>query len=442
MKAGKGIIAVIQVSVLIFFLAACFSSMEYTPEMDETVGAPKKENSTTVTLRLMTFASLYKEGMKEVEKSLIADTGISLDITKVPDGEQGNVIFRIGFATKDLPDLEIYYANVGEYRKFGNPDEIFLDQTNSEWIKNFDKDTWKDQMALNDRFYVAPYAGSSVLGVMYNKKVFSKLGIMIPVDYTGFLNACEKIKAAGIVPFYISGKDSWTTMLLPWLAGTQNYTADFISDLNDNKVKFKDFTALKDGFDKLLEIKNKGYINKNYLTATNNDAQKALVDGTAAMYLNYSMVMDAMQTKFPSRITDISFFSFPFEGNGEDVVGVAPPYGIFGLKGKNDATIQRFIDYFESVPIQIKYFSAEGGIPSIKGVASSKYIPAVSDAKAYIDSGRANLIWSAGLAYGYGNVGALTLDLLMGSKKPEQILDLINDEFERNARNQRNPKFN
>ena len=44
------------------------------------------------------------------------------------------------------------------------------------------------------------------MGVMYNKDVFTKVGVQPPKNYADFLAICDKIKKAGITPIYEAGK--------------------------------------------------------------------------------------------------------------------------------------------------------------------------------------------------------------------------------------------
>ena len=437
------IIALIMVSMVVSLIACGSTTPASLKTSQSTAATNTADIKKPVTLKTLMFAQYYnRAGFQAVLKDLTAETGINLDITQVPDGEQGNIIYRTRFVTNDFPDIMFFYSGAGELKKYGNPEEIYLDQTNAEWTKNYDKEKWVISQAIDGVFYAAPFDGVLAVGTLYNKKVFSNLGISVPQSYKEFIAACEKIKAAGKIPLYISGKDGWTTMLPAWLAGSYGMTPDYIEKINTNKIKLKDNTIQKDSLVKLLDIKTKGYINKDFLSATWDNAQKALAKGDCAMYINLTNTMDSIVQKYPDKADDIGLFAFPYLGGGKDIVGTTGTNGLYAIKGKNQDAAQRFVDYFESIPVQNKFFEVQGGIPAIKGVTKTMLSRAELDGKALIDAGKALPMWGTGFKYSIGDFGALTQYLLAGGKTPEQVLDDVDKEFQKNAKAQKDPNFN
>jgi raffinose/stachyose/melibiose transport system substrate-binding protein len=191
----------------------------------------------------------------------------------------------------------------------------------------------------------------------------------------------------------------------------------------------------------MLEIKEKGYVNKDYMSTTWDNAQQALAEGKAAMYVNLSNTMDELIKKYPDKVDDLGMFAFPFKGNGEDIVGLTGTNGIFAFKGEKEEAAMRFINYFESIPVQNKYFGNQGGIPAIIGVTETKLSKAELDGKALVDAGKANAMWGTGLKYGFGDFGALCQDLLTGKKTSDQVLESVNSEFQKNAKSKADENF-
>lgn len=446
MRNLKRLIAVISILALAVSLVACGAAQQTDTNESKTDSQPTaaatKGTPEPVTLSTLMFTQYFNDaGFQAVLKDLTAETGITLDITQVPDGEQGNTIFRTRFATNDYPDLMFYYAGSLVAKETGDPAEHFVDQSNADWTKNYDKKAWDLSQSVNGTYYAAPYRGALVLGVIYNKKMFSEQGLEAPKNYDEFMAACEKFKSAGKTAFYISGKDGWTTMLLPWLGGSYGYTEDYVSQINTNKVSLKENLMQKEALVKLLEIKENGYINSNYMSDGWDNAQTALANGEAAMYINLSNTLDEISKKYPDKVADLGMFAFPFKGNGEDIVGVTGTSGIYAIKGKNEEAAMRFINYFQSIPIQNKFFGAQGGIPAIKGVTETKLTPGELDGKALVDAGKAYPMWSTGLKYAFGDYGALCQDLIIGAKTPDQVLESVDNEFKKNAKSQADENF-
>ncbi len=81
---------------------------------------------------------------------------------------------------------------------------------------------WKDTInpgalsiyAYKGKQYGVPW-DMGMIGVWYNKDLFTKAGISAPpATWADFLADVSKLKAAGIVPLAIAGKDKWPSMHL------------------------------------------------------------------------------------------------------------------------------------------------------------------------------------------------------------------------------------
>jgi multiple sugar transport system substrate-binding protein len=95
-----------------------------------------------------------------------------------------------------------YYAKRG----------LFEDLTN-DWAKNgWDKTyaSTKEASSYEGKQYAAPTVYYS-WGMFYRKDLFQKVGIASePKTWNEFLDDCKKLKAAGIAPIAVAGRDAWT----------------------------------------------------------------------------------------------------------------------------------------------------------------------------------------------------------------------------------------
>ncbi|MBP1992192.1 ABC transporter substrate-binding protein [Paenibacillus eucommiae] len=403
-------------------------------------GTATSQPAAKVKLKVIGHASWFKSGWEAILKDA-EEHGFELIVEKVPDTEAGNDLIKTRFATKDLPDILLYRPRAIT-KDFGNPDDVVVNQENQPWMANFPKDSWKGALdEANGNFYAAPYWGSSVAGVLYNKKVFASLNLEIPKTYEEFLAVCEALKNGGKTPVFYSGKDAWTLQLLPFTYASKKGYTDLAADINTNKAKFTQYDNMKNGMLTLLDLKNKGYINKDYLSDTYDNAEQAVATGTAGMYHMSTWMMDDIVKKFPEHVEDIGFFIMPLDGNDKDIAPVFAPQGMYVVKGPNQEAAQRFVNYFESIDTQNLYFSSEGGIPLIKGVTKTKLTPAELEGKKVIDEGRGIANWETSFNYSYGDLGSALQDVLVGTKTPEQALSGFDKEFLKNAKANNDPNF-
>lgn len=398
-----------------------------------------------VKLKAIIYASWAKEGLTAVLKDAADKIGVELEIEKVPEGTDGANLVKTRFATNDKPDLLFFHPGLNESQGLGKAEDLMVSQEDQPWIQNFDKDAWMGSMDSNGKFYGAPYGGANVGVVLYNKKLFQSLNLQIPTNMDEFWKVSEAIKAAGKTPVFLSGKDSWTLQLPTLLSQARPEQLEFQKKLYAGEAKYTDFTLQKTGLTFLKDVIDKGYVNKNFLSDTYDNAQKALASGDAGMYLMATWVMTDIATKYPDQVNDIGAFVMPYAGDGSDVGGVFAPNQIYVLKGPKQEAAQKFVNYFESVDTQNLFFSNEGGIPAIKGVTETKLTDAEKDAQQMIDDSKiANVYVSLGAgypSYAAGDLAALSQDLAAGGKTPDQVLEAEQKEFVKSAKAKNDPNI-
>jgi len=436
-------------------LAACAGAKNNgnaTNTPTESTAAPTTENASPsappekITLKALMHTSWLKGGMEAVLKDSAEKVGITLEIEKLPEGADGDNLIKTRFATNDKPDLLFFYGGVNEGYGLGKPEEQFVSQEDQPWMANFDKKVWTGAFDSAGTFYAAPYGGSNMAVMLFNKKVFESLSLQIPTTMDEFWAASEVISKAGKVPVYLSAKDAWTLQIPTHQSGAaQADLQELTNKVFSNKATFSNFDAQRQGMTFLKEVVDKKYVNKDYLSDTYDNAQKALANGDAAMYPMATWVMTDIAAKYPEQTNDIGAFLIPFNGGGKDVAGVYAPNAMYVVKGSNQEAAQKFVNYFESVETQNIYFGAEGGIPAIKGVTNTLLTPAELDAQKFGEEGKAaptGVNPSEGIpAYGYGDYPAFLQDLVAGAKTPEQVQEAEQKELVKNAKAKDDPNF-
>ena len=118
---------------------------------------------------------------------------------------------------------------------------------------------------MGDELYGAPITGSTGGGILYNRKVYEKLGLQVPKTWAEFMANNAKIKAAGIDPVIQTYQDTWTSQLFV-LADFHNVAAadpGWAEKYTAGQVKYAQEPAVK-GFQRLEEVHKAGYENKDF----------------------------------------------------------------------------------------------------------------------------------------------------------------------------------
>lgn len=448
MKAGlKSVLSLLLIPVFILSFTACGGSATPPDSSNSTAAAStsaSQKPKEVVPLKVTMFVDWYLQGWQAIEKDVNDNAeklGFKLDFDKIASGDQGTLVLKTRAATEDFPDV-LCYPGVNTIEKDLHISDKLADLTDAEWAGNYDASFLSGgQYTKDGKLYGAPLGGITIPGVFYNKKVFNDLGINIPNTWEEFLAVCEKVKTAGKVPIFMAGKDTWTVQIFN-IMGLQREIKgkdpmQFAKDLNENKVNITSFSLFKDSFAKLKELKDKGYFQKNWLSDSYDAQQKAITDGSAAMVINATWILDEIIKKYPEQINDIGAFTVPFDG--DDPVGAWTPNAIFAFNtSKNAEAAKTFINYFESVDTQNKYFAAQPGISAMKGLSLDAVSSSAKDLYSLFTApGRGQINWqSAGIQPDIGSIPDFSMAALVSGKTPDQLLQEMRKAMEKSAKAQ------
>jgi raffinose/stachyose/melibiose transport system substrate-binding protein len=226
---------------------------------------------------------------------------------------------------------------------------------------------------FDNKTYGVPF-DIGMVGFWYNKALFKKAGIAEPpATWNALLDAVRKLKAAGVAPIAIAGKDKWPEMY--WWA----YLSMRIGGLNALKqaAASNDFTgpAFIQAGEKLKELAalspfQQGFQNAGY------DAP----GGEAAWMGNAKAGMELMGQWAPTQQgasgkgigSDLGFFPFPTveggQGAATEVFGGGGGYAV--RKGAPQAAVD-FLKFFSTPEQATKLVASQAFLPVVKGTESA-----------------------------------------------------------------------
>ena len=143
-------------------------------------------------------------------------------------------------------------------------------------------------------------------GILYNKKIFEEHGWKIPQTWSELMNLCDEIQAAGLQPFTMGFKDTWTC-LAPWNGLAVDLApSDVCRQVNQGKTLYGELCEVAEKMLQLLSYGPKDPFAYNY-----NDACTAFARGEAVMYPIGSYAVPQIQSVNP----DMEIDSFVFPGS-------------------------------------------------------------------------------------------------------------------------------
>lgn len=323
----------------------------------------------------------------------------------------------------------------------GQKDQDMIDAGQLMDLTDKISDTVKTQMAasLDSATYDGKIYGVPTTvqpgGIWYSKDLFAQAGITeAPTTWEELMDACQKLKDAGIDPIAVGAKDAWPAAhWYYWLS-----LRICSPDVYDESMTNKDFSAecWTAAGEKLQELNDAGYFNEGYLTTT---AQQG-ASSSAGLLANHKAAMELMGTWEPGVLKDLTpdkqpmadlgFFAFPSVegGEGEEgaLMGAATSFGV--NPEAPDIAID-FVNEMAEKEWQDKYATAFSTIPanaesqadvedeSLAGLIEA--LNASDGMKLWMDS---SLGANIGTALNTGVV-----NMLSGTGTPEDIVKAMND---------------
>ncbi|AIQ11656.1 ABC transporter substrate-binding protein [Paenibacillus durus] len=297
---------------------------------------------------------------KLVAKFNEANPNIVVTQVNPPDAE---TVLKTRAAKKNIPDV----VGIGATDTFKSlaTGGLFEDLSSDPVVKNIQPayaDMLKNYTA-NNQLNGVPFAANAN-GVIYNKAMFAEVGAEVPKTWDEFIAVAEKFKAAGKNAFYITLKDSWTTLPAFNALSSSIVGIDFYGQRQAGSAKFAG--TINEVAQKQLQLTE--YAQKDIFGKTYNDGNVAFAKGEAAMYLQGVWAIPEIQKANPS--IDLGVFVLPATNDPSKnklVTGVDTLLAV-SKTSKHPAEAKKFIEFMLQPESVTQYITEQKAFPTITGV--------------------------------------------------------------------------
>lgn len=396
MKVTQVLFKGIALVMLLGLLAACVAPA--APAAPAAAPAAGGETAAT-TVEPVTLSLLIDDNEASTAKSkafsdayMALHPNVTISIETRPGGTEGDNIVKTRLATGEMPD--VFYYNSGSLLQALNPAETLVDLSGEPWIGNL-AESFLPTVSSGDAIFGVPYETAMGGGILYNKKVYEKLGLKVPTTWDEFVANNEAIKAAGIAPVIATFGDTWTSQLFV-LADFYNVQAaipTFAQDFTANKVKFATTPAALAGFQHMEQGFKDGWWQQDYATAKFEQGLKMLADGTGAHYPMLTFALSTVAANWPDQVKDIGFFAQPGTDAAKNGATIWMPAAAYIPKTSKNIDVAK--DYLGFMASKEGTDALTAGVAPtgpyvIKGATlPDDVLPAVKDVAAYIDANKA-----------------------------------------------------
>ncbi|WP_159888417.1 ABC transporter substrate-binding protein [Paenibacillus puerhi] len=328
---------------------------------------------------------------------------------------------RVRLSANNVGDVLMIPSNIAtqDLGKFFAPVNDTVDKLGDLYFKN---------IKAHDGKIYGIVSGVSTEGIVYNKKAFEKAGITsIPKTLDEFYAACEKLKAAGLVPIYINNgaqwpMKQWGEVLVPFMSGKANY----LDEMVNTDEPFKVDNEFGNGFTIVRTLKEKGYVEKDLYSNVWEASKGEVATGKAGMYFLGNWVINQI-IGAGAKSEDIGFFPFPYDNSGK--LNAPLNYDYFygvSVASKNQETAKAWIEFMVA---EAGYVEASGYIPPQKSKE-----PALAQLKEY-KSFNPNFIENVATSSKWNDTGNTAKIDFFGGKYIQKVLEAKDLKTELDALN-------
>jgi raffinose/stachyose/melibiose transport system substrate-binding protein len=338
------------------------------------------------TLRLVGVA----DQQKPIELLTKAYTKTRFNLSFAPT-DQVQTSVRTQLGAGNAPDVHVVFPGNGSAMSMAQIAQagLLADLSDQAWAKRIPAGL-KPAFQHDGKTFIYA-AGSSVIGAVYNKKVFEEAEVEPPTTWSEFLEVCEKIKKKGKVPIALGAQTPWVTQLITYALVPSTVYAG--NPKFDEQMKAGSATFAGSGWVQALEmyldLQKRGFFNDNPNGTTFEQQTAMVATGKAAMAIQVSAVLPDFR-KQASGQDDLGMFPLP---GADDKNQCWIPAGVVvGLgasaRGKNLDEAKAFLEFLGEQKNMNAWAEAVACIPLVRD-ASSKIDPVLQPFLPFIDANKA-----------------------------------------------------
>lgn len=265
--------------------------------------------------------------------------------------DASNVI-KVKFASGAIPDITTVvsqdYVDQGKY--------VDLSNESAWWsrVQPSIKEMCTD-VKTGKQYEIA--SNMTMAGLYYNKKIFNDLGLKEAKTWIEFKNNLMTIKdkKPEVVPMFVGGKEPWMLghliEFMPHGVIKQKYGATEAKKAmlanDDSKLQFAAEGGPMDTFaKKILELKEAGLFNKDFLTATYDNQLETFATGKAAIISQGMWALSGILDKNKD-FKDIGFSPYPSIVDGTKPVILSAEDSVYAITtaSTHKEEAKKFLDF-------------------------------------------------------------------------------------------------
>jgi raffinose/stachyose/melibiose transport system substrate-binding protein len=417
-KTGTFISLTLVLLILTGFLTAC-QTTGADDKNSKTSGSASVAESDIANINFMHFWPKEEELQAVIDDFMVKNPSITVEVENSSVANHYTTL-NTRIASGSTPDVFTGWPGPSMQPYFDS--EICKDLSAMPWVSQF-KDSAIRTTTYNGKILQMP-VNIAVMGVLYNKKVFSDVGIVPPKTYAEFETICDKIKAKGITPLMTGSDYMLFVSSIMSVSDVYSKTPDFDSLVSQGKEKFNNAAWEKIFSRMCVEWPAKGYIPGNVLSIDRlTYGLSSFIKGKSAMIVIGSWDLPIIREISPD--IELGMFPFPAE-KSEDTALLAAAGEAFSIsaESKFPKAAEKLLSYLASddankkICIAINSYSAKKDVKLSFDVAADEILPYLAKPNTH-----GFMMWPMPVQTQLNQMG----DVLAGRKDLKTVLDHLQE---------------
>ncbi len=276
-----------------------------------------------------------------------AEYGVTVDLQTIP-ADQYDDLLQSKLTSGTATDIFWIQSNPFAIESvLVDPDQYCMDFTGADWTDVIPAERLAS-CSVGDKLYgLMLWTNSPEYIMMYNKTLFTELGITAtPKTYTELLAACETIAAKDVTPWFIPGADGWQTQLAFFQIGGVYEQAQkgLYDSLNTNKATFADNAKMLEVLGQMKELNDKGYFGEDWIGTDSTNMANMFADRTIAMAMANPGYINQVVTE-TGTTDEFGLFLIPLGDNQTYPTNPAGPIMMGNKNSEHPELVKAFFNF-------------------------------------------------------------------------------------------------
>ncbi|HEY5583693.1 MAG TPA: extracellular solute-binding protein [Ruminiclostridium sp.] len=348
------VVCLVITCMMVLGLAACGSTVTTATTATATTVAATTVAAQPVSLKFFSVVPdrTAREGKLEtmlIDQYMNENPNVKIEVEALQD-EQYKTKFKAYSASNSLPDVMFTWNQPS----FLTPavKAGLIQELNPKDYESYNFVSGANNGYMIDGKLYGLSSAAYIVGMFYNKALFDKAGVTYPTKFSDLIAASKALRAKGIIPCAVAGKDKWpVSMLLNdiWLkeAGNQQVIYDAVNQ----KTKFAADTSIVEGAKQFKALMDTKFFQDSFTSADYGAAQNLFTQEKAAMYYmgSWDMSMASNDKLSDTFKKNLVFAKFPAmdggKGKDTDLEGwCASGYSVAANSKVKDEAV-KFLNY-------------------------------------------------------------------------------------------------